>query len=191
MNWKYKAGDLVVFNTTDSEYRKNLNGRECSIVRRLTEDEADFCETGPMYEVKFNHIHEFVGTALHDLADNYQIHVFEDELEETDELKFERMVDTYRALGYRIVAFEMYDEVNDCHEGGWIQAFDTHGVNAEELPKEAFKVPANEPWEKAYGWDILDDGVRVYDETDEVDWIFGSYDITGNMPVNELAENYR
>ena len=96
--------------------------------------------------------------------------------------KFVTMTNTYRALGYRIVAFER--EV----EGGWIMAFDTHGKNATELPKEAFNIPEVMEWCKFLGWNsVTDDDVMVFDETDDLDDIHGSYDYCANFPVMQLA----
>lgn len=98
--------------------------------------------------------------------------------------KFENMVNVYRALGYRIVAFE-----REC-EGGWIMAFDTHGKEATELPKAAFDVPANREWCKFLGWNsVTDDDVLVFDETDDLGDVYGSYDYSASFPVQQLANN--
>lgn len=51
MDWKYKTGDHLFFNCTDSSWVGHENVR-CEVIRRLTEDEADLCETGPMYRLK-------------------------------------------------------------------------------------------------------------------------------------------
>ena len=173
MNWNYRKGDYVVFNTVQSDLLCH-NGKTFEVLRRLTEDEADLFETGPMYEI---------GVVPWTLgSERLTVHAFEDELTLTDEGRFFRMLDLYRALGYRMVAFE-----KEC-EGGWIQVFDTHGIDATTLPKSAFKVPANEPWERLYGWDIEDEDTRVFDETDDPWFLVGSYDFTGNFPVLQLAE---
>lgn len=96
--------------------------------------------------------------------------------------KFVTMVNTYRALGYRIVAFE-----KEC-EGGWIMAFDTHGKDATELPKEAFDIPAVRDWCKFCGWgSVTDDDVLIFDQTDDVDFIYDSYDYSKLLPVFQLA----
>lgn len=98
--------------------------------------------------------------------------------------KFESMVNTYRALGYRIVAFE-----REC-EGGWIMAFDTHGKDATELPKAAFDIPAVKKWCKFCGWNsVTDDDVLIFDETDDLGDVYDSYDYYANFPVMQLANN--
>lgn len=66
MEWKFKVGDKVTFNTVDSELRKH-NGTTCEVARRLTDLEADLCETGPMYELRTD--------------DGVTVHAFEDEME--------------------------------------------------------------------------------------------------------------
>lgn len=106
----------------------------------------------------------------------------EGEFDERAWNKFVTMVDTYRALGYRIVAFE-----KEC-EGGWIMAFDTHGKDATELPKAAYDIPAVRDWCEFYGWNsVTDDDVLVFDETDDVDFIYDSYDYYAEFPVMQLA----
>lgn len=62
MDWKFKDGDEVSFYTIDSKYGA-LNGCHGTIVRKVTEEEADLCEVGPMYVISF------------------EIHAFEDELD--------------------------------------------------------------------------------------------------------------
>lgn len=52
MEWKYNEGNEVMFTCTDSEW-KNVGPIHSRVVRRLTSDEADLEETGPMYEVEF------------------------------------------------------------------------------------------------------------------------------------------
>lgn len=99
--------------------------------------------------------------------------------------RFVTRVNTYRAVGVRIVAFE-----REC-EGGWIMAFDTHGIDATDLPKSVFDVPAVKPWCKFYGWDgVTDDDVLIFDETDDLDFIYDSYDYTGSFPVMQLNARY-
>lgn len=104
-----------------------------------------------------------------------------------DDLAWDRFVtrvNTYRALGYRIVAFE-----REC-EGGWIMAFNTHGKDATEFPKEAFDTPFTRRWCSFYGWgSVTDDGVLIFDETDDLDFIYDSYDYFGDFPVMQLANN--
>ena len=51
MEWKFRLGDRVVFNTVDTELSR-FNGLTFEVVRKLREDEADLCETGPMYEMR-------------------------------------------------------------------------------------------------------------------------------------------
>lgn len=172
MYWNFHAGDLVTFAPTSTDLA-HLNGKEFEVLRRLTENEADLFETGPMYEL---------GIASYGMNEKrIVIDAFEDELTLSDAGKFIRMVETYKALGYRIVCFE-----KEC-EGGWMQAFDTHGINADELPKSSFVVPENESWERCYGWKIEDDDVLVFDETDDPWFLIGSYDYTANFPVLQLA----
>lgn len=72
MEWKYDVGDEVLFTCTDSDWKK-VGPVRCKIIRRLTDLEADLCETGPMYEVMF------VLNTLTGPIETY--HAFEDELE--------------------------------------------------------------------------------------------------------------
>lgn len=96
--------------------------------------------------------------------------------------RFVNMTNKYRALGYRVVAFE-----REC-EGGWIMAFDTHGKDATELPKAAFDIPETKPWCNLYGWNsVTDDDVLIFDQTDDVDFIYDSYDYSKLLPVFQLA----
>lgn len=96
--------------------------------------------------------------------------------------RFVNMANKYRALGYRIVAFE-----KEC-EGGWIMAFDTHGKDATELPKKAFDIPETEGWCRFYGWNsVTDDDVLIFDQTDDIGFIYGSYDYFKLLPVFQLA----
>ncbi len=99
------------------------------------------------------------------------------------EEEFIQMVNLYRALGYRMVSFEMEGE------GGWVMAFDTHGVNAEELPKSAFDVPEVKPWCRFNGWDsILDDDVRIFDDTDDPQFLIDCYDYEADFPVLQINQ---
>lgn len=174
MNWKFKKDDTVIFNTVQSDLAK-YDGTECTVLRRLTEDEADLTETGPMYRIN-------VGPVYADESKNTVIDAFQDELTATAWTRFVRKLDAYRALGYRIVAFE-----REC-EGGWIMAFDTHGVNAEQIPKAAFDIPEVREWCKFCGWDsVTDDDVLIFDDTDDPGEIYGGYDYTGSFPVMQLA----
>ena len=103
------------------------------------------------------------------------------------EEEFVQMVNTYRALGYRMVEFEPpYDE--EYGTSSWIAAFNTHGVNADELPIEAF---ANERWLKdlrgyaSYRGPVSD--VWHADVTDDMGEMLGGYDFTACFPVLELV----
>lgn len=97
------------------------------------------------------------------------------------EEEFIDMVNDYKAKGIRMVCFE-----REC-EGGWVMAFDTGGVSAEELPKSAFDVPEVEPWCRFNGWDsVLDDDVRIFDDTDDPQFLIDSYDYTANFPVLQI-----
>lgn len=99
--------------------------------------------------------------------------------------EFIQMVDLYRALGYRIVEFEAPDE--GYGTSPWICAFDTHGVNADEIPVEAF---ANELWladlrgYASYNGPVSD--VWHADVTDDPGEMSG-FDHTGNFSVMELV----
>ena len=78
MEWKYDVGDEVLFTCTGSDW-KRVGPVRCKIVRRLTDLEADLCETGPMYEVMFL---DMVLDPLTGLIETYD--AFEDELTPTD-----------------------------------------------------------------------------------------------------------
>lgn len=99
--------------------------------------------------------------------------------------EFMQMVDLYRALGYRIVEFEPPDEGYGV--SSWIAAFDTHGVNADELPVTAF---ANELWlEDLRGYASYKGPVELVwhcDVTDDPREMSG-YDWTGNFSVQQLV----
>lgn len=162
MNWRFKEWDTAIFNTVQSDLAQ-YDGMECTVLRRLTDEEADLCETGPMY-------HICVGPCWADESKRIEVDCFDDELTATDETRFIRMVDLYRALGYRMVAFEREEE------GGWLMAFDTHGVNAETLPKEAFDIEPCREWCAFLGWhSVTDEDVRIFDDTDDPGWLLGSY----------------
>lgn len=62
---KIENGKKYVFHTTQTDYLR-YNGTEVTVVRPLTEDEADIADVGKMYEVVFN--------------DGVNSHAFEDEL---------------------------------------------------------------------------------------------------------------
>lgn len=101
--------------------------------------------------------------------------------------RFVGMVNKYRALGYRIVEFEPpYQE--GYGSSSWICAFDTHGVNADELPIESF---ANEFWLKDLrdyaSWDGPVSDVWHADVTDDLGEMLGGYDYFGLFPVMQLA----
>lgn len=68
MEWKFKDDDKVSFNTTDSTFCA-MNGCLCTIVRKLTEKEADLFETRPMYVIEF--------------PDGSEAQAFEDELDDS------------------------------------------------------------------------------------------------------------
>lgn len=178
MNWNYRAGDLAIFNTVQSDYRQ-YDGMDVVVRRRLSEGEADLCETGPMYRVELGTWHLSDGPIP-------QFDVFEDELTPTAELMFERMVDRYRALGYRMVVF-------DCpNDASWLCCFDTHGVSADHLPIEAF---ANERWLRDLhnyaSWSGPLSEVEHMDVTDDCDEMTIGYDFTACFPVLQLAEDWR
>lgn len=101
--------------------------------------------------------------------------------------RFVIMVNAYRALGYRIVEFEPPDQ-EDYGHSSWIAAFDTHGVNADELPIEAF---ANEFWLKDLrdyaSWKGPVSEVWHADVTDDLGEILGGYDYSSSFPVMQLA----
>lgn len=175
--WNYRKGDFVTFNTAQSDLA-HLNGKTFEILDRLTEDEADLWDVGPMYRI---------GIDGHTVRrERVTIEAFEDELTLTDESKFERMVDTYRALGYRMVSFEKYD--GETNKGGWLMAFNTHGKPATDFPISAFDNDAVRRWCAFCGWNLYDSDIRVYDDTDEVAFMLGSYDFTARFPVFELTK---
>lgn len=177
MHWNYKTDDLVIFNTVQSDLLQ-YDGKDVVVIRRLTEDEADLCETGPMYRVE-------LGTWRCSHGPIPQFDAYEDELSPTPELLFERMVDTYRALGYRMVAF-------DCpNDASWLCCFDTKGVDADHLPIEAF---ANELWlsdlHNYASWSGPLEDVGHMDVTDDFDEMEIGYDFTANYPVLQLAAEW-
>lgn len=96
---------------------------------------------------------------------------------EMAEKKFEDKVNLYKALGYRIVAFDMPED------GGWIMAFDTHGCDADKLPAQSFDVTAVHGWLKLCGWDLYDGLLMIDDVTDDIEYMTSGYDITGEFPV--------
>lgn len=175
MNWHFKKWDTATFNTVQSDLIQ-YDGETCTVLRRLTEEEADLNETGPMY-------HICIGPCWADESKRIEVDCFEGELTADANTMFCRMVDLYRALGYRMVEF-----AREC-EGGWLMAFDTHGVNAETLPKEAFDTDATKEWCAFLGWggSVTDEDVLIYDETDDPGWLVGSFDPEANYPIQHLA----
>lgn len=65
MKWKFDKGDRATFTCTLPAWRR-VGGVPCTVIRRLTEDEADFVETGPMYLVKLNGRHGKLFQAFED-----------------------------------------------------------------------------------------------------------------------------
>lgn len=177
MFWNYKKGDFVTFNTVQSDL-VHLNGRDFEVIRRLTDEEADLCETGPMYKIGID--------GYEAGKERLVIDAFEDEISLNACGRFLRMTELYKALGYRIVAFE-----RKC-EGGWIMAFDTRGKDATELPKEAYDIQAVRNWCKWCGWpSVTDDDVLIFDETDDPWFIFSAYDYEAELPVMQLASDWQ
>lgn len=181
MEWKFAAGESVEFNTVQSDLLC-LSGKCGTIDRRLTEDEADLFETGPMYRLAFD------GVVMDENGRRPRtcIDAFEDELTLTDESKFIRKLNTYRALGYRMVAF-------DCpNSASWVCCFNTKGVNADHLPIEAF---ANEDWLRDLhnyaSWSGPLDEVEHMDVTDDPDEVIIGYDFTAEFPVQELVSDWQ
>lgn len=62
---KIESGKTYTFNTVDTELLK-YSGQMVTVIRPLTEDEADIFDVGNMYKVRF--------------ADGYERDAFEDEL---------------------------------------------------------------------------------------------------------------
>lgn len=60
-----ESGKTYIFNTIDTELLK-YSGQMVTVIRPLTEDEADIFDVGNMYKVRF--------------ADGYERDAFEDEL---------------------------------------------------------------------------------------------------------------
>ena len=73
LDWEFEAGEFAIFYTVQSNL-KQFSGRPCKIIRRLTEDEADLFETGPMY-----HIHLYHGLT-NGSSDYMTLDAFQDEL---------------------------------------------------------------------------------------------------------------
>ena len=67
MDWKYKENDLVTFNTVQRELVYK-NGTQCKVIRKLTDEEYDLFELGPMYLVRACD------------TSQWEVHAFEDEL---------------------------------------------------------------------------------------------------------------
>lgn len=174
---RFNKGDFVTFNTTQSDLL-HLNGKAFEVIRTLTNEEADLCETGPMYKIAID------GYILG--QPRLTIDAFEDELTLTDESKFINMVNTYRALGYRMVAF-------DCpNDASWLCCFDTKGVDADHFPIEAF---ANEVWlhdlHNYASWSGPLEDVEHMDVTDDEDEMISGYDYCANYPVLQLAGDWQ
>lgn len=56
MDWKFDDGDRAMFTCSSFTWH-GIGSVPCTVVRRLTESEADLVETGPMYAVKLNGKH--------------------------------------------------------------------------------------------------------------------------------------
>lgn len=52
--YAFRAGGLATFHTVQSDLLP-LNGELAKIIRPLTDNECDYCETGPMYKVQLDH----------------------------------------------------------------------------------------------------------------------------------------
>lgn len=176
MHWDYKVGDIVTFNTLQSEMM-DLSGKTFEVLRRLTDNEIDFYESGPMY---------MLGITPYVNGNRMTIDAFQDELAPTPKTKFLRMVDMYRALGYRMVVFDVPNGAS------WLCCFDTHGVDADHLPIEAF---ANVDWLRDLhnyaSWSGPIDDVEHMDVTDDESEMLGGYDYEANFPVMQLASDWR
>jgi len=177
MHWDYTVGDIVTFNTLQSDMT-GLNGKNFEVLRRLTENEADFCETGPMYRLG-------IARYVHG-EERLTIAAYQDELAPTPETKFLRMVDMYRALGYRMVVFDVPNGAS------WLCCFDTNGVDADHFPIEAF---ANEDWLRDLhnyaSWSGPIGDVEHMDVTDDEFEMTIAYDYTASFPVMQLASDWR
>ena len=96
--------------------------------------------------------------------------------------KFVTMVNTYRALGYRMVVFDVPNGAS------WLCAFDTKGIDADHLPIEAF---ANEDWlndlHNYASWSGPIEDIEHMDVTDDLDEMLGFYDYYAEFPVMQLA----
>lgn len=100
--------------------------------------------------------------------------------------RFIRMVDTYRALGYRMVVF-------DCpNDASWLCCFDTGGRSADSLPVEAF---ANDDWlndvRDYASWSGPVCDIEHMDVTDDEGEMLGGYDFEAEFPVLSLVDEYR
>ena len=95
--------------------------------------------------------------------------------------KFATMVNTYRALGYRMVVFDVPNGAS------FLCAFDTKGVDADHFPIEAF---ANEDWlndlHSYASWSGSIEDIEHMDVTDDLDEML-NYDYYANFPVMQLA----
>ena len=103
-------------------------------------------------------------------------------MEEITWEEYERVVNTYRALGYRMVCFDNPEVPG----GSWVMTFDTHGRDADELPIEAFDIPEVHQWMEWYYFTGPISEVSHLDATDDMDEL-SNYDI-GKLPVFKLAD---
>lgn len=100
--------------------------------------------------------------------------------------KFINMVNIYRALGYRMVVFDVPNGAS------WLCCFDTKGVDADHFPIEAF---ANEDWLRDLhnyaSWSGPLEDVEHMDVTDDEGEMIGGYDYFANFPVMQLASDWQ
>lgn len=78
MEWKYDEGDELFFNCTDSNW-SGIHNVKCKVVSRLTEDEADLCETGPMYRLALTDL-VIIPAGPYESSIVHHADAFEDEL---------------------------------------------------------------------------------------------------------------
>lgn len=71
---RFNANDKATFRCVDSEWN-GVGAIGCTVIRPLTNEEADLNETGPMYEISLDRALSF-GNGVFDTY-----HAFEDELE--------------------------------------------------------------------------------------------------------------
>lgn len=65
MKWKFDEGDKAMFTCSLSTWR-GIGSVPCTVIRRLTDSEADLAETGPMYMAKLNGKHGKLVQAFED-----------------------------------------------------------------------------------------------------------------------------